>query len=78
MIQVAIISYYVFHSMKSDLPLNVTVTLSKLTSFVKKATCKIKALHRCAHIAAILFYVADYAKKTGPTVNILSTSLHCS
>ena len=54
--------------------------MSRLTGFIKKATCtcKVKSLERCAHIAAILFYVVDYAKKHGPTVNVPSTSLPCS
>ena len=70
---------HVHHLMKNDLPLAVHITLSKVTGYVKKATCscKARALNRCAHVAAVLLMLDDYVKTNGHIVNEPSTSQPC-
>ena len=74
------IKSHVHHSMKNDIPLNASATISKINGFIKKATCtcRAKSLERCCHIAALLIYLSDYVTKNGCTVNQPSTSLPCS
>ena len=70
-----IVRAHVQHSMKSFLPLNVTVTVSNISGYVKTASCDCIAssLGRCAHIAAVLLKLSD-------TENIIepSTSKPCT
>ena len=67
----------VHHSMKSDIPLEVTI--SNVSGHVKKCTCKCKAnaLGRCAHISYILLMHSDYVSLNSYIINVPSTSLPC-
>jgi hypothetical protein len=71
---------FVHHSMKSEPPVLSTVSLSKLSGYISQAscTCKVKTYERCAHIAALLYFLLDYIEKNGSTVKVPSTSLPCS
>ena len=66
---------HVHHSMKSDIPLKVTVTIS---GHVKRCTCNCKAnaLGRCAHISCVLLMISDYVSLNGYIINVPSTSLY--
>ena len=58
------------HSMKNMLPLNVNVVISDISGYVKVAMCdcKVSALGRCAHVAALLLKLSDAAHDKGSTI----------
>ena len=61
---------HVQHSMKNMLPLNVNVVISDISGYVKVAMCdcKVSALGRCAHVAALLLKLSDAAHDKGSTI----------
>eukprot|EP00795_Rhopilema_esculentum_P005751 gene5751-11021_t len=65
--------------MKNDVPLNVVIGLSSISGSVQlaKCNCKASALARCAHTAALLLKITDFAKNNGYTVISPSTSKSC-
>ena len=65
--------------MKSDLPLNVQVSISSISGYVKDCTCSCKAhtLGRCAHITALLLMLSDHVLSEGYFAKPPSTSLPC-
>ncbi|XP_048579021.1 uncharacterized protein LOC125560736 [Nematostella vectensis] len=70
---------HVHHSMKADLPLKTSVSLSKLSGFVKYCSCSCKAneLGRCCHVSALLLFISDYLGKHGYDAVAPSTSKDC-
>ena len=70
---------HVQHSMKNMLPLNVNVVISDISGYVKVAMCdcKVSALGRCAHVAALLLKLSDAAHDKGSTIKP-STSQPCT
>ena len=72
---------HVWPSMRNDLPHNVLVILSKASGAVIHASCepcKVSALGRCSHVAALLLYLHDHVEKHGPTVTVPCTSKPCT
>ena len=63
-------STHVKHSMKSMLPLNVSVVISGISGYVQLALCDCKgsALGRCAHVAALLLKWSDAAHDKGSMI----------
>ncbi|XP_032234254.2 uncharacterized protein LOC5509403 [Nematostella vectensis] len=70
---------HVHHSMKADLPLKTSVSVSKLSGFVKYCSCSCKAneLGRCCHVSALLLFISDYLGKHGYDAVAPSTSKDC-
>ena len=56
--------------MKNMLPLNVNVVISDISRYVKVAMCdcKVIALGRCAHVAALLLKLSDAAHDKDSTI----------
>ena len=60
-------------------PLNVNVVISDISGYAKVAMCdcKVSALGRCAHVAALLLKLSDAAHDKGSTIKP-STSQPCT
>lgn len=74
-----IVRAHVHHSMKNELPLNVTVILSNVSGYVKSCycDCKASAIGRCAHVAALLLHLSDLSASK-ENIIVPSTSQPCT
>ena len=70
---------HVHHSMKRELPLNVSLVISGMSGCIKKApcTCKANAAGRCAHVTALLLFLDDHIKENGYTATVTCTEEPC-
>ena len=72
---------HVWPSMKTELPHNIEITLSRKSGAVIHASClpcKASALGRCSHVVVVLLFLVDYVKEHGNQTTTPCTSQDCT